>query len=301
MGARAGRTQQSVPGRAERSGAAAPTGLGWAKPVRSELASEDIASGNRTGRRSCGAGVDGAAMGDRPRPHRTRRGRCSTCRRTSCRRGGPSWVSWAGWAWPCRSEHGGQGYGLPEMVVVLEELGRVCAPGPILPTVVAATAIDRWGPTGAGSSAGRRARWWAASLPHPTWRRPRRRRCVPRVSGTAGGGVGRSAGRPVRAARRRRGAVRWCVVDRGDVEVRELPGLDATSRLAEVRVDDVVVPPSGGWRFPGRPPRAGPDPVGRGAVRGHGRRRGRLVRVDRGRPTPRCACSSVVRSASSRP
>jgi len=37
---------------------------------------------------------------------------------------------------------GGSGYGLAELAVVLEELGRACAPGPFLPTVLASAAID---------------------------------------------------------------------------------------------------------------------------------------------------------------
>ena len=37
--------------------------------------------------------------------------------------------------------HGGQGYGLAELVVVLEALGRVVAPGPFLPTVWASAVI----------------------------------------------------------------------------------------------------------------------------------------------------------------
>src|SRR5438552_5607731 len=39
----------------------------------------------------------------------------------------------------------GSGNGLPELAVVLEELGRACAPGPFLPTVLASAAIDRLG------------------------------------------------------------------------------------------------------------------------------------------------------------
>ena len=34
---------------------------------------------------------------------------------------------------------GGSGYGLPELVVVLQELGRAVAPGPFLPTVLASS------------------------------------------------------------------------------------------------------------------------------------------------------------------
>ena len=38
-------------------------------------------------------------------------------------------------------EYGGSGFGLPELVVVIEELGRAVAPGPFVPTVIASAAI----------------------------------------------------------------------------------------------------------------------------------------------------------------
>jgi len=37
---------------------------------------------------------------------------------------------------------GGEGYGLPELVVVLEELGRAVAPGPFLPTVLTSAVVQ---------------------------------------------------------------------------------------------------------------------------------------------------------------
>src|SRR5438067_1561871 len=40
-------------------------------------------------------------------------------------------------------DFGGAGYGLPELVIVLQELGRALAPGPFLPTVLASAAIVR--------------------------------------------------------------------------------------------------------------------------------------------------------------
>src|SRR5918992_4179436 len=40
---------------------------------------------------------------------------------------------------------GGSGGGLGELAVVLEELGRACAPGPFLPTVLTSAVIDRAG------------------------------------------------------------------------------------------------------------------------------------------------------------
>jgi alkylation response protein AidB-like acyl-CoA dehydrogenase len=42
-------------------------------------------------------------------------------------------------------QHGGSGYGLPELVVVVEELGRAVAPGPFVPTVIASTVLAHAG------------------------------------------------------------------------------------------------------------------------------------------------------------
>ena len=38
-------------------------------------------------------------------------------------------------------EYGGSGYGLPELVVVIEELGRAVAPGPFVPTVITSAVV----------------------------------------------------------------------------------------------------------------------------------------------------------------
>ncbi|OBG98773.1 acyl-CoA dehydrogenase, partial [Mycobacterium sp. E3247] len=42
-------------------------------------------------------------------------------------------------------EHGGSGFGLPELVVVVEELGRAVAPGPFVPTVITSAVIAKDG------------------------------------------------------------------------------------------------------------------------------------------------------------
>ena len=42
-------------------------------------------------------------------------------------------------------EHGGSGFGLPELVVVVEELGRAVAPGPFVPTVIASAVVAKNG------------------------------------------------------------------------------------------------------------------------------------------------------------
>jgi alkylation response protein AidB-like acyl-CoA dehydrogenase len=48
-------------------------------------------------------------------------------------------LGWLGLHVP--EEYGGSGFGLPELVVVAEELGRAVAPGPFVPTVIASAAI----------------------------------------------------------------------------------------------------------------------------------------------------------------
>ena len=52
----------------------------------------------------------------------------------------PFWAELAELGWlglHVGEEQGGSGFGLAELAVVLEELGRAVAPGPILPTVLA--------------------------------------------------------------------------------------------------------------------------------------------------------------------
>jgi alkylation response protein AidB-like acyl-CoA dehydrogenase len=56
----------------------------------------------------------------------------------------PFWDDLAGLGWlglHVPEEHGGSGYGLAELVVVAEALGRVLAPGPFVPTVIASSTI----------------------------------------------------------------------------------------------------------------------------------------------------------------
>src|SRR5205823_14677238 len=48
-------------------------------------------------------------------------------------------LGWLGLHVP--EELGGSGYGLEELVVVVEELGRAIAPGPFLPTVIAGAVL----------------------------------------------------------------------------------------------------------------------------------------------------------------
>jgi hypothetical protein len=54
------------------------------------------------------------------------------------------WADVAGLGWlglHIPEEYGGSGFGLPELVIVVEELGRAVAPGPFVPTVAASAVI----------------------------------------------------------------------------------------------------------------------------------------------------------------
>ena len=52
-------------------------------------------------------------------------------------------LGWLGLHLP--EEHGGSGFGLPELVVVVEQLGRAACPGPFVPTVIASATIEAAG------------------------------------------------------------------------------------------------------------------------------------------------------------
>jgi 3-oxochol-4-en-24-oyl-CoA dehydrogenase len=116
-------------------------------------------------------------------------------------------------------QHGGQGYGLPETGVVLEELGRSCAPGPYLPTVVVSAAIA------AGCDEETRARW----LPGL-------------ADGSLVGAYGAPEAGPVMGAALADVLVldlgeEVVVVGREAVDVDPRPSLDETRRVGVVRLD----------------------------------------------------------------
>ncbi len=74
-------------------------------------------------------------------------------------------LGWAGLA--LAEQHGGAGFGLAELAVVLEAQGRELTPGPFLPTVAAAVVIDRCGGCRARASSCCRA--WPRGPPRPRW------------------------------------------------------------------------------------------------------------------------------------
>ena len=60
----------------------------------------------------------------------------------------PFWDDLVGLGWlglHLPEAYGGSGFGMPELVVVLEELGRTIAPGPFVPTVIASAVLEAAG------------------------------------------------------------------------------------------------------------------------------------------------------------
>ncbi|MFG2089884.1 MULTISPECIES: acyl-CoA dehydrogenase [unclassified Spirillospora] len=140
-------------------------------------------------------------------------------------------------------EHGGQGYGLLELSVVLEELGRAAAPGPFLPTVLASAVVN------ASSNAKVRAellpaladgsRTAAVALDGElTGSRDGDSFVVSGTSATVlGGALADVIVLPVADG----DGEQWIAVDAADVTVTPVVSLDKVRRVASVEVSGVAV------------------------------------------------------------
>jgi alkylation response protein AidB-like acyl-CoA dehydrogenase len=144
-------------------------------------------------------------------------------------------------------EHGGQGYGLGEQAVALEELGRALVPGGFLPTVLASALLARAdNPTGHTDTAKLLAaladgsRTGAVSL--ATGLTGTVSDDVLTLDGESapvlGGGLADLLVLPVRTAEDEL----WAVVDAADLSVTALDSLDQTRPLAAVGASRVPVP-----------------------------------------------------------
>jgi len=153
-------------------------------------------------------------------------------------------LGWLGLA--MAEEHGGQGYGISELAVVLEQTGRVALPGPLLPTVIAATAIARWAPDPSSVHAlvdGTSTAGFALDS----------ELVAARSSGAEDGLVVSGSVPAVWAGAiadvlllpvARDGERRWCAVDRRDVVMTGRPSFDPTRRLSAAHLDAVTIPES---------------------------------------------------------
>ena len=193
--------------------------------------------------------------------------------RGAARRSGSDLVDlgWLGLHLP--EEHGGSGYGLEELVVVVEELGRAVAPGPFVPTVIASAVL-----VAAGDDA-TKAKLLPGLADGSRHRRGGARAATVTVARRHGLRLGRHGARRragPRPARRRRATTspssRWATASPSTCP----PNLDPTRRSRRVTLDGAA-----GDRPPRRAPQALVD-LARVILVGRGRRpRPRVHRAGR--------------------
>ena len=144
---------------------------------------------------------------------------------------------------------GGQGYGLPELAIAVEELGRALVPGAFLPTVLASAILYGAGADAAGGLVKDMA---GGTLTGAVG-------FAPGIRATGAGATGMlvidGACGPVPGAGLadvlilpaaldgEDGDRRWVVVDAADVEITQLDSLDLTRQAGRVRADQLSVPP----------------------------------------------------------
>ncbi len=153
-------------------------------------------------------------------------------------------------------EDGGQGYGLPELAVAVEELGRALVPGAFLPTVWASAALAAAGVTGklvTGLADGSKtaAVGLAAGLAGSPAAAGTGTAGTGEVPGALGGLVVEGESGPVLGGAladlvilpvRTDGGEVWAAIDAGSLDVTALETLDLTRPVARVRADQAVVP-----------------------------------------------------------
>ena len=159
---------------------------------------------------------------------------------------------------------GGQGFGILEQAVALEELGRALVPGPYTPTVLASAVLH-------ASGASKLPAGLADGSPHGgggAVRPPR----TGRLHRLRDGGTG--ARRPLADVFVLPAGERWVVLERDEVTVGSLESLDVTRPVGSVTVDGSPSRTSRSWT-----PTCGPSPPSFWAPRraasrlGAGRRR----------------------------
>ncbi len=180
----------------------------------------------------------------------------------------PFWDELAGLGWlglHLAEEHGGEGYGYMELAVVIEELGRVGAPGPFLPTVWASAALA----VGEGTDTTTLLRLLAdgmvtgAVATGPPLAGHAEGADAVRITGATGPVLGGDLEGLLLVPVDLDGTERWFVVTGEEPPRRPLDALDPTRGLAELSFDGVLLP--AGRALPGLS-RARVDAIGAALV-----------------------------------
>src|SRR5262249_30451426 len=143
-------------------------------------------------------------------------------------------IGWLGLHVPER--YGGSGFGLPELVVVVEELGRAVAPGPFVPTVIASAVLAACANDDLGS------KWLPRLADGSTTAALGVEGIVSRGDDTVDGDVGVVLGGAAADVLLVLGGDDALVVPAGcaGVTVEVPPNIDPTRRSARVRLHDVA-------------------------------------------------------------
>jgi alkylation response protein AidB-like acyl-CoA dehydrogenase len=139
-------------------------------------------------------------------------------------------------------EDGGQGYGLPELAVAMEELGRALVPGAFLPTVLASAVLAAAGVTGklvAGLADG--SKTGAVSLASGLTGSIAAGGALT-VDGDAAPVLGAGMADLVIAPVQTRHGETWAAIDASALQITRLDSLDITRPVARVHAEGVIVP-----------------------------------------------------------
>ncbi|GAA0237456.1 acyl-CoA dehydrogenase [Actinomadura nitritigenes] len=136
---------------------------------------------------------------------------------------------------------GGAGYGLVELAVVAEELGRAMTPGPFLPTVLASAVLHRAGHAAHLPGLASGATLGAVGLDAGGVTLSRSGGGIA-LTGVSAPVLGGQLADVLVLAAADGDATAWVVLPRDAVTVEALPSHDLTRRLARIRVDNATVP-----------------------------------------------------------
>jgi 3-oxochol-4-en-24-oyl-CoA dehydrogenase len=139
-------------------------------------------------------------------------------------------------------DDGGQGFGLPELAVALEELGRALVPGNFLPTTLASAVLVAAGADGkllAGLADGSRSAAVALTSALEATDGPDGTLLL---SGTAGPVLGAPGADLVIVPARTSSGTGWLAVDADSLQIAGVDSLDLTRELGAVSADAVTVP-----------------------------------------------------------
>ena len=138
---------------------------------------------------------------------------------------------------------GGQGYGLPELAVALEELGRALLPGAFLPTVLASAILSETrtssiGKLIAGLADG--SRTGAVSLADGLLAAPGQDGGLV-ITGESGPVLAGSMADLIIAPAQAPGGRVWLAIDSAELQITIVDSLDLTRPMASVRADGVAI------------------------------------------------------------